>query len=184
MHDFPAREPVVLLAAVEEQLQRRRARSPSSAKPNMSNLRLCVSVFGMKRIMISDAQDADRQVDQEHPAPVVIVGQPAAEHRPEDRPDHHAAAEQGHRLAVLLARVDVEQGRLRKRNDERAADALERPEQHHLGQRRRGRAQHRCDGEHDDRNQQQPLAPDPVGKPAADRQARSRRRRYSSSAPS
>ena len=81
-----------------------------------------------------DAQDADRQVDQEHPAPVVIVGQPAAEHRPEDRADHHAAAEQRHRLAVLFARVDVEQGRLGERHDERAADALERAEQHHLAE--------------------------------------------------
>ena len=97
----------------------------SSAKPNMSNLRSCVSVLGMKRIMISDAQDPDRQIDQEHPAPVVIVGQPAAEHGAQDRADHHAAAEQRHRLAVLLARVDVEQGRLGERHDERAADALE-----------------------------------------------------------
>ncbi len=136
----------------------------------MSNLRWWVSVLGMKRSHDQDAQDADRQVDQEHPAPVVIVGQPAAEHRPEDRPDHHAAAEQRHRLAVLFARVDVEQGRLGERHDERAADALERAEQHHLAKRRRRRAQHRGDGEQHDRNQQQPLAPDLVGQPAADRQ--------------
>ena len=124
----------------------------------------------MKRTISSAQSDADRQVDQEHPAPVVIVGQPAAEHRPEDRPDHHAAAEQRHRLAVLLARVDVEQGRLGERDDERAADALEGAEEHHLGQDLRDRAQHRGDGEaRPPTDQQQALAPDPVGQPAGDR---------------
>ena len=105
------------------------------------------------------AEHADRQVDQEHPAPVVIVGQPAAEHRPEDRPDHHAAAEQGHRLAVLLARVDVEQRRLGERHDEGAADALEGAEQHHLRQRNGGRAEHRGDGEADDATSSRRLRP-------------------------
>jgi hypothetical protein len=34
---------------------------------------------------------------------------------------------------MLFPRVDVEQGGLRERNDESAANALERPEEHHLG---------------------------------------------------
>ena len=109
--DFPAREPVLLLAAVEAHLQGgksdREQRETEHVEP-------AVMSFGLRHEPghDQDAQDADRKVDQEHPAPVVIVGQPAAEHRPEDRPDHDAAAEQRHRLAVLLARVDVEQRRL------------------------------------------------------------------------
>ena len=43
-----------------------------------------------------------------------------------------AAAEQGHRLAVLLSRVNVEESRLGEWNDEGAADALQSTEQHHF----------------------------------------------------
>ena len=125
---FPAREPVVLLAAVEAELQRAE-RDREQREAEHVELALVRLGLGHEPRHHQHAQDADRQVDQEHPAPVVIVGQPAAEHRPEDRADHHAAAEQRHRLAVLLARVDVEQRRLGERNDERAADALERAEQ-------------------------------------------------------
>ena len=44
------------------------------------------------------AQHADRQVDVEDPAPAVILGQPAAERRPHDRPEHRADAEHRHRV--------------------------------------------------------------------------------------
>jgi len=81
-----------------------------------------------------DAQDPDRQVDQEYPAPIVIIGEPAAEHRPQDGSDHDAAAEQRHRLPMLFARIDVEQGRLRQRHDEGAANALKSAEQNHFAQ--------------------------------------------------
>ena len=117
-----------------------------------------------------DAQDPHRQVDQEHPAPVVIVGQPAAEHRAENRADHHAAPEQRHRLAMLLTRVDVEQRCLGERHDERAPNTLKRTKDDHFGKRGRGRAQDRGDGEQDDGNQQQALAAHFVREPAADRQ--------------
>ena len=124
----------------------------------------------MKRSITSVQIIADRQVDEEHPAPVVIVGQPAAEHRAKDRADHHAAAEQRHCLAMLFARVDVEQGRLGERDDERAADALESAEETiSVSDIGRG-AKDRRDSETDHADQQQPLAPDLVGKPAADRQ--------------
>ena len=79
------------------------------------------------------AQHADRQVDQEHPAPVEALGQLAAQRRPDDRGDHDAHAVDGHRLADALLGIDVEQHGLRQRRDDGAADALQDAEQHHLG---------------------------------------------------
>src|SRR5438309_2208597 len=106
---FPALEPIVLLAAVEAKLKRAQ-RDREQRKPEHVELALMRLRLRHESQHQQQADDTDGQIDQEHPAPIVIVGQPAAEHRPEDRADHHAAAEQRHRLAVLFAGVDVEQG--------------------------------------------------------------------------
>ena len=99
--------------------------SDSMAKPKKSKPR---SALGDARQIgghAEEGEDADRQVDEEHPAPVEAVGQPAAQRRPDDRPDHDAGAPDGHRLAVALLRVDVEQEGLRQRHDRRAEHALQ-----------------------------------------------------------
>ena len=53
------------------------------------------------------AQHADRQVDVEDSVPAVVIGQPAAERWPHDRPHDRADAEHGHSLPVALGRVDL-----------------------------------------------------------------------------
>ena len=61
----------------------------------------------------AEARDyADRQVDVEDPAPTVILGQPAAQHRAEDRPQHDPHAPDRDGLAVPFRRVDLHQHRL------------------------------------------------------------------------
>ncbi len=167
--DLPALQPVLLLAAVEKHLQ---SADCQRQQDEAQGVELAAVNCGGRQITQQHqrAHNPDWQIDQEHPAPIVAVGQPPAEHRPEDRPDHDPAAEQRHRLAVFFARVDVEQSGLGKRDEERAADALDRAEGDHLRERGGHGSEHRSNGESDHRNQQQALSADAVGHPAADRQ--------------
>src|SRR6266850_1162006 len=93
-----------------------------------------------------EAQDADREVDVEDPAPRPLVGQIAADGRPQDRPEDEAEAPHRHREPALMEREDLPQDRLRERNDRPAAEALEdaRDDQRRQVGRRAGdeRAQH------------------------------------------
>ena len=58
-------------------------------------------------------QHAERQVHVKHPAPVIVLGQPATDRGPQDRPNHHANAEDRHRLRALFHGVGVKHRRLR-----------------------------------------------------------------------
>ena len=69
--------------------------------------------------------DPDRHIDVEYPPPVVVLGQPTAQHRAADRAQHHANAPDRDRLAVPLRRVDLQQHRLRQRHQPGAANALQ-----------------------------------------------------------
>ena len=98
--------------------------------------------------------------------PGVIVGEPGAERRAHDRPEHHADAPDRHRRAALLERIGVEQHRLRQRHQRGAGHALQQAEQHHLLDVLRQRAQERGDGEAGDADDEQLLAAEAVGHPA------------------
>src|SRR5580704_1318527 len=121
------------------------------------------------------AQDADRQVDIEHPAPGVFVGQPAAERRAGDGAQHRADAPQRHRLALLLARIGLHHQRLAERHQRGAADALHGAEGHELRQRLGGAAQHRGDGEADHRAHQDAPHAEAHGAEAGERRGDRRR---------
>ena len=115
-----------------------------------------------------EGQDADRHVDVEDPAPVVGLGQPAAQGRAQDGADHDAHAPHRHRLAVLLLGIRIEQHGLRQRHQRGAEQALHQAEQHHLGQRAGEAAQHRGAGEARDGDLEQPLAAEPRLEEAGD----------------
>ena len=161
--DFARAEPVQQLAAVEHQLQRA-DRDAQSAKAEPIELRAgVVRRLRQKDDDADEVENADRQVDVEHVAPAVILGQPAAEHRTQHRSDHHADAEQRHGEALALPRIAREQNRLRERNQRSAERALHDPEQHDLVERLRHAAQHRRDSEAGDRHQEKTLEPEPAG---------------------
>jgi hypothetical protein len=113
-----------------------------------------------------DRHDAERQIDEEHPAPIVDVGQIAAERRAQDRPDHHAHPPDRHGRAALLDRIEVEHGRLRQRHQRRPERALQESEHHHLGERFGEPAQHRSDGEAGETGEEQVLAAEARREPA------------------
>jgi len=72
--------------------------------------------------------DADRDIDVKDPAPTVVVGEPAAHHRPEHRGDHDAQCPKGHGFAALGGRKDFKQDGLREWLQAAAGSALDHPE--------------------------------------------------------
>ena len=121
------RQPVFLLALVEHDLQggdadRQQAQAAIVDAPRAAHeIRRVEDV----RLRHHQREHADWNVDVEHPAPRVVVGEPAAEHRPEDRRDDDAEAPEAHRLAAILRRKGFEQDRLRDRLQRAAGEALE-----------------------------------------------------------
>ena len=113
--------------------------------------------------------DADRQVDVEDPAPAVILGQPAAQHRAEDRPQHDPHAPDRDGLAVPFRRVDLHQHRLRQRHEPGAACALQQAIDHQLREACGAAAQGRGEGEPGHRDQKHIFDAEAPGEPAGQR---------------
>ena len=70
-------------------------------------------------------EQTDGNVDVEDPAPVVVLGKPAAERWPENGTDHHPHPPHGHGRPVLLLRMGVKQDGLGERHQARAKNALQ-----------------------------------------------------------
>ena len=86
-----------------------------------------------------DAQRGDhphRHVDVEHPAPAVIVGQPAPERRTDNRAQYDTHAPDRHRLGVPVRRIDLQQHGLRQGHQRRARDALQQAVDYYLDEAR------------------------------------------------
>ena len=80
-----------------------------------------------------DRQHAERQVDRENPAPGGEIGDDAADHRAEDRPQHDRRAPDRQHPAVPFLRVQVQEDCLAERVDHAPRGAL----QHAAGDDRR-----------------------------------------------
>ena len=118
----------------------------------------------------SKGQEADRDVDQEDPAPGILVGDPAAEGRADDRRHQGRQAEQRHRHALLFARKGVEQHALAGGLKTAAGQALDHAEQDQLIEAGGHPAQPRGEGEDGDRQQEVVAATEMGRQPAGDRQ--------------
>src|SRR5271169_434076 len=104
--DLGRLEPILELAAVEQHLQRADRDAERGKAEKIEALALGLTGLVNENKDAEEGNDADRQVDVEHPAPVVIVRQPAAERGSGDRSDHGPGAPYRHRSAVPLGRVD------------------------------------------------------------------------------
>src|SRR5262249_16032277 len=94
--DFGRAEPVELVAAVEHELERAEAEADhGEAGPVEAELRILSTVLH-EQPQARHGEQAERQVDVEHPAPIVDVGQIAAQRGPEYRSDHDAHPPPGH----------------------------------------------------------------------------------------
>ena len=80
------------------------------------------------------AQDRDRHVDPEDPAPVEIGGDEAAEQRPDHRPDQGRHGQPGHGPHQLGLGHRAQQDQAPDRDHHGAAQPLEHARRHHLPQ--------------------------------------------------
>ncbi len=106
-----------------------------------------VAALGHEEAPGDQRDDHDRQVDEEDPAPVGVLDQPAAGDRADRDPDAGDAGPDPDRLAALVRGERRGQDRQRRGHDERAADAHQaahRDQQRGRGgQRRAERAERR-----------------------------------------
>ena len=139
----------------------------SAVKPNQSK-RSSRFVLGLvhEDDEAEHGEDAERQVDEEHPMPGIGLGQPGAEGRAHDRSHHHAHAPDRHRFRPFMQRVGVEHHGLRQRHQRRAEHALQQAEHHHLGDVLRQPAHHGSNGEAGRADDEDALAAETVGDPS------------------
>ena len=114
--------------------------------------------------------DADREVDVEHPAPAVVLGDPPAEHRAKDWRDNNAESPEAHRAPALLRLERLEQHGLRERLKRSARRALNDAEDHERRQVRSSSAEKRREREARSRPHEQTLAAELARQPAGHRQ--------------
>ena len=121
--------------------------------------------------------DGDRQVEEEDRAPGDVLGQRAADRRPDRERQRRDAGPQADRLAALSGRERRRDDRQGAGHHERAADALERAARDEPFLSRREADQRARAGEHDHAEQEHPAAAEDVAEPAArDEQHRERQR--------
>ena len=77
-----------------------------------------------------EAEQTDRDIDEEDPAPGVVVGDPSAQRGTDDRSNDHAHTVNGHGHALFGAGKALDQDGLRDRLQSAAASTLQHPEQH------------------------------------------------------
>ena len=164
--DLAGVEPVQLFAAVECDLQAADAdRECRESEPVEAQLAI-LSGLVHENQQAEHGEDPERQVDQEYPVPGIGFGQPGAKRGSHDRPHHHAHAPDRHRLGALVQRIGVQHDSLRQRHQCGAEHALQQAEHHHLADVLGEAAHHRGNGEAGGANDENSLAPEPVGDPA------------------
>ncbi|MNV11510.1 hypothetical protein D3C71_1020780 [compost metagenome] len=145
-HYLPAGEPVLGFPPVQRHLQRPYPQAQQGKAQQIE------AAAGIELGLLDEGgepepgQQAERQVDVEHPAPVVVLGEPAPQRRPEDGAHHDTYAPHRHGGAVLLGRIGIEQHRLGEGHQAGAEDPLQQPEQHYLIQALGRATQHGGDG--------------------------------------
>ncbi|MNT39918.1 hypothetical protein D3C72_1762040 [compost metagenome] len=112
-HDLHRREPVLVVAQIEYQLQCTHA-DHQGDQADVVHLRLFDVLRATLQLVTHHqcGEDAERHVDQEDPFPAVVVGDPATKDRPTDRRHHGDHRQQRQRLSAFLSWIDRDQQRL------------------------------------------------------------------------
>ena len=174
-HNLQRVEPVVALAAVEKELRRADGDRDHDETGGVETPR------GAAFPMVDGQQDRDagreaqRQDQEEGPAPVQQLADNAAEGRPEDRSEHAADAPHHDDERLLLPAEAAEQDRLAEREDRRSEGALNDAERDQGLQRCGETAQHGGAGETEHRAEQKVALAEFPRKPAGQRRGDGRR---------
>ncbi len=167
--DLIAAEPVLALAGVEHHLQEAEAERQKSDAPQVDSAELGFAKVRWVDDEVADHQQREnphRQIDVEDPAPGVVVGDPAAQRRPQDGRDDNAQAECRHRRAMLFGRESFQQHRLRQRLQASTAEALQHAKEDQRLQAGRHTAEQRTDGEAGNAQHQHAPPPKAHGQPS------------------
>src|SRR5699024_4911172 len=108
-------KPVLAVATIKEILQRTDADTEHDETDHVEWPGLTMRARGHEIPGHQVRQNADWHVDEETPAPTVILGDVAAEGWPQYRPDQNAEGENRHRRAMAFTRIGIQQDRLRQR---------------------------------------------------------------------
>lgn len=131
------REPVVLLADIEHDLQAAHAQNHQRQAHGVYGQLACGGLaLGVDRHRADGGNDAHGDVDVENPRPADVVGDPAAQERPHHRRDQRGHGPHRHRQARQRLGVAGEQQRLRQRNHRPGDEALHharRDQERHAG---------------------------------------------------
>ena len=170
--DEGRRQPVFFLSLVEHDLQGGDADREQAQAPIVDAAGAAHEIRRIEDVPLRhhEREHADWNVDVEHPAPRIVVGEPAAEHGTEDRRDDDAEAPEAHRLAAILRRKGFEQNGLRDRLQRAAGQPLEHAQDDEHRHRRREAAEERCDREACRAHHQQALASEERSEPRGHRQ--------------
>lgn len=82
-----------------------------------------------------EIEDADGKIDVEHPPPIEMVGDKAADGRPHDWAKEYTDAPDGHRLAAIFRGEHIHHHGLRQGHNAGPERALKEPEKNHLSKR-------------------------------------------------
>ena len=168
-------EPVVFLALVEHDFERAETDRDQREAQEVDRTRSLARVAQVRRIRDharreQQRHDADRDVDEEDPAPRVVVGDEAAQRWSDRRRQHHRHAVDRERHPALRGRKRVGHDRLLAGRKAAARRPLQHAEEDQQRQRRCQAAQQRAGGEPGDAGHVEPLAADAAREPSADRQ--------------
>src|SRR5216684_4326805 len=90
--DLGRAEPILELAAVEQHLQGADRQAQCGEAEEVERLAAAVTRLVHEDHDADRGENPDRQIDVEYPPPAVIVGQPAAERRTDNRAQYDAHA--------------------------------------------------------------------------------------------
>ena len=170
-HDRGRVEPVLVVAEVEQDLQRAHAQH-QGGQADVVHLRLFQPFRAALQLAAHHraGEDADRHVDEEDPFPAVVVGDPAAQDRAGDGRDHRHHRQQRDRLSAPCRRIDRQQQRLGDRVHRPGHEALQRARQHQQAHAVGDAAQERGDHERHRRPHEQLAFAEAARQPAGQRQ--------------
>ena len=158
-------EPVVALPFIEDHLQRSEAER-DEAETRVVNASLTeLAALEVGRILNKprrqqERKNADRNIDEENPAPGKVVGDPTAEGRTDGRRHHHRDAINGKCHAPLRRLESVSQNSLLARLQASTARPLKNAKDDQHGEVGRETAQKRADRKQGNAAHVEPLAAD------------------------
>ncbi|CCJ76454.1 200 kDa antigen p200, putative [Cronobacter muytjensii 530] len=169
-HDFSGVKPVELFALVEHHLETADA-DDQQRQPHSVNAPLFGAGFAATQRLQRHQHhsDADRHVDKEDPAPVVVIADPAAEDRAADGGDDHRHRPQRQRDGALGRRVVAQQQTLGKRDQRPGHNPLNHAEENQHVQAVGDTACPGGDGESDGGPDEQTHLADASSEPAGNR---------------